>query len=75
VQALTIDTTILVSTVFLSAVNGPCLERPLSTGVPRADLMLFWVVFLAHAAMRRKPAEPRCRADIAGIAGGKMTNE
>jgi hypothetical protein len=57
VQALTIDTTILVSTVFLSAVMGLATERPLFTGVPGAELMLFWVVFFKHAGTRRKHAE------------------
>jgi hypothetical protein len=37
--------------------------------------MLFWVVFLEHGDTRRKHAETAMEADIAGIAGGKMTNE
>jgi hypothetical protein len=41
VQALTIETTILVSTSFLSNLRAS-RKRPVSTGVSQADLMLFF---------------------------------
>jgi hypothetical protein len=64
VQALTIATTILVSTFFLSNVNGTP-ERPLSTGVPKTDLMLFFDGFSQRARTGDvKHAENRARRFI-----------
>jgi len=37
--------------------------------------MLFLGCFLKHAETRRKDTETAMEADIAGIAGGKVTNK
>ncbi len=37
--------------------------------------MLFWGCFLEHVETRRKDTETAMEADIAGIAGGKVTNK
>src|ERR1700712_3691831 len=54
VQVLTIATTILVSPSFLSKSREACRKRPLSSGVPWVDLMLFWPL-----CARFKPKPPK----------------
>src|SRR5438445_5641991 len=53
VQNLTIETTRLVSTSFLSKSQGACRKRPLSSGVPGGDLMLFWLLSAVPAGGRQ----------------------
>jgi hypothetical protein len=48
VQALTIETTVLVSTSFLSNLRAS-RKRPVSIGVSQADLMLFFNGFFSAA--------------------------
>jgi hypothetical protein len=53
-----------------------CRKRPLFTGVPQAELMLFFDGFSSrHEQAAEKPPNPRWAADIAGIGVGKVTNE
>ena len=76
VQAFTIDTTILVSTTFsLWLALWACLERPAiyRSSTTRSNVVLG--CFLKHAETRRKDAETAMPVDIAGIAGGKVTNQ
>ena len=61
VQALTIETTILVSTSFLSGWRyGACPKTPRYLAeFHDADLMLFWVAFLTARGERRKTCRNR----------------
>jgi hypothetical protein len=48
-----------------------CRKRPLFTGVPQAELMLFFDGFSSrHEQAAEKPPNPRWAADIAGIGVG-----
>jgi hypothetical protein len=53
-----------------------CRKRPLSTGVPQADLMLFLRAFSwVHDQIAQNTPKLRIEADIVRFIGGKVTNE
>ena len=74
-KPLTIETTILVSTSFLSELRRACRKRPLSSGVPSADLMLFWLLVREVTDKPAKRAETASELDIARGSGEKVTNK
>src|SRR4029078_11729276 len=73
VQVLTTETTILVSTSFLSKSQRRAgRKRPLSSGVPEADLMLFWLLARGFTRRRQNRSERVFGAGIPRPSGRKI---